>query len=380
MTGFTFHNPVTAVCGNGALAKLTEVARDKRVLLVIGAASARENGSYDTVAAALAEAGAVLTVYEGVTQCTYERIAEGTAVACENNCQLVIGLGGASAMDTAKAIAFCAVHANYDEYLQGQLPQLNHEKLELVLMPTYPSTGSEANGVSDIMGYRGGIKGIFADYALLYPPFTFSLDAAHTAYAAMVLLAQTGYRYFADENPISRGFTAASLKAVLDAFGTLAENPCDYDARATMLWASFVETSGLLGLEIQGNWTYSIFSAAGLLRFSMGTVYRQNLAMVLPRWLVFAARHHPQPVRQFAVEVMGAPEDASVEEAVRYAFDRLMSILEVGGLPKTLADLGDVPTGEAIEAAVAKVSSREFTTDEYIQLVRACETTAFPGL
>lgn len=379
MSSFSFHNPVKVVCGEAALEMLATVSHGKRVLLVSGSVSAKANGTFDTLAHILDAENAVLIDFDGVSQCTYERIVEGVELARSCDAEVVVGLGGASAMDTAKAIAFCAVHDAYDDFLLGLREQSNDEKLTLVLIPTYPSTGSEANGVSDIMGYKGGIQGVYADYALLYPPFTFSLDARNTTYSTMVMLAQTGYRYFGDRNAISRRFTAASLRSVLEAYEVLLTDPKNYDARTTMLWASFLETSGLLGLETEDKWTYSIFSAAGLLRFSMGTVYRQNLAMVFPRWLIFAARHHPDEVRDFAINVMGASADAPIEDAARHAFDRCMELLRSGGLPTTLEELGTIPSDKAIVDAVSKVSSREFTTEEYLQMVRACESESFPG-
>lgn len=369
MKDYAFHNPVTAIMGEAALEKLGEVAAGKKVLLVYGSASAERNGSLARVSEIVEGVGGTVVRYGGITQCTYDAIAEGTAKAREALADMVVGLGGASAMDTAKAIAFCAVHENHGDYLTGKLPQNNDEKLPLTLIPTYPSTGSESNGVSDIMGYAGGIHGVFADYALLYPPFTYSLDARNTAYSTMVLLAQTGYRYFTDENPISRGFTATSLRAVLDAFDALMANPDDCDARATMLWASFIETSGLLGLSMEDNWTYSIFSAAGLLRFTRGTVYRENLAMVYPRWLVWSAKHHPEAVRDFAAEVFGADPALTPEAAVRVAYERCMDILRAGNLPTTLEE---APSREDVDAAIPRVSSKEFTPDEYYDMIQAC--------
>lgn len=380
MKDFSFHNPVTAICGNDALEKLAELAKSKTVLVVSGQGSAEKSGSLASVKDALAKAGATINEYKGIAQCTYDCIAEGVELARSCNANMIVGLGGASVMDTAKAVAFCAVHENYDEYLEGKLEQKNDEKLELILIPTYPSTGSEANGVSDIMGYAGGVKGVYADYALLYPPFTYSLNARNTAFSTMVLLAQTGYRYFTDENPISRGFTAASLRAVLAAYEDLLEDPTNFDSRMTMLWASFIETSGLLGLSMQGNWTYSIFSAAGLLRFTLGTVYRENLAMIYPRWLVFAARHHPEEVRDFAINVMSANAESSVEEAVKHAYDCSMEILRKGGLPLTLDAYGEMPSYEEIESATHRVSSKEFSVEEYVEMVCSCATEEWPGL
>lgn len=377
MKDFTFHNPVTAVFGDDALAILRSAIEGAKAMVVYGSASAQKNGSLAKVREIASEAEATLIEYGGVSQCTYDAIAEGTALARKEQAQVVIGLGGASAMDTAKAIAFCAAHDDFGRYLMGELAQRNDEKLRLILVPTYPSTGSEANGVSDIMGYAGGIHGVFADYALLYPPFTYSLDERNTAYGTMVMLAQTGYRFFTDANPISRGCTRSTLRAMLGAFDTLVKDPEDYDARGTMLWASFMETSGMLGLGMEGNWTYSIFSAAGLLRFTRGTVYRENLAMVYPRWLVFSARHHPDEVRDFCIEVLGASPESGVREAVEHGYDRSMDILRRGGLPTVLSD---IPTFDEVADATHKVSSREFTVKEYYEMIRACGTEAFPGL
>lgn len=377
MKDFTFHNPVTAVFGKDALKSLQEAIAATKVLVVYGSASARKNGSLAKVSEIVFETEASLVEYGGIAQCTYDAITRGTSLAREEQVEVVIGLGGASAMDTAKAIAFCAVHDDFDKYLTGELAQRNDEKLRLILIPTYPSTGSEANGVSDIMGYAGGIHGVFADYALLYPPFTYSLDKRNTAYGAMVMLAQTGYRFFTDANPISKGCTGSTLRAMLEAFDALMKDPENYDARGTMLWASFMETSGMLGLSMESNWTYSIFSAAGLLRFTRDTVYRENLAMIYPRWLVFSARHHPEEVRQFCIEVLGASPDSNISKAVEHGYRRSIDILRQGDL---LTTLPDIPTFDEVAEATNKVSSREFTVEEYYEMVRACGTEAFPGL
>lgn len=379
MKDFVFSNPVRAVFGSSCLDELGAFVEGKRAMLVSGAASAKASGSYDAVAAVLKQHAVSHLDYDGIKVCTYDAIRKGTALAVGNDVECVIGLGGAACMDTAKAIAFCARHADdMDAYLTHELEQRNDEKLPLALIPTYPSTGSEANGVSDIMGYAGGIKGVYADLALLYAPFTYSLDAKATTYGLMVMLAQTGYRYFTDRNPISRGFTLSSLKAIIAAHEALMERPEDQDARGTMLWASFVETSSLLGLGIEGSWTYSIFSANGLLRFTVGTSYREGLSVMFPRWLIWAYAHHPEDVRAFVVEVLGGDGNATDDELKRYAYGRLLGILERGGLPTTLDAYGPAPSRQAVAEATNKVSSKEFSVDEYCAMVEACCSTGYP--
>ena len=98
MNDFVFHNPVTACCGNHALEKLESLAAGKRVLVVSGTGSAKKNGNLDTLLSTLTSAGATVSHYEGIPQCTYEAIALGVERARDCDASLVIGLGGASAV------------------------------------------------------------------------------------------------------------------------------------------------------------------------------------------------------------------------------------------------------------------------------------------
>lgn len=375
---FTFCNPVEAVFGEGIFNTLAEVCEGRTVMLLIGAASAKESGAYDKVRQCICASAKECHDFDDVTICTYGGIVRATEFARANQVDVVVGMGGAAVMDTAKASAFCAVHEDFDAYLTHEKQQNSDEKLPLVLIPTYPSTGSEANGTSDIMGYAGSINNVYADHALLYPPFTYSLGRQATAFSTMVLLAQTGYRYFTDGNPISRAFTAASLRCVLNAFDALMDDPCSYEARGVMLWASFLETSGLLGLGMEDRWTYSIFSANGLCRFTVGTSYREGLSVMLPRWLVWAGAHHPEAVRSFVVEVLGGSPEAQTDALIAHGYERLMGILRKGGLPLTLDAYGPKPSPEQVEAAIDKVSSREFTNEEYQAMMDACYNVSLP--
>lgn len=90
--------------------------------------------------------------YDGIKVCTHDAIRQGAGLAIENGVECVIGLGGAACVDTAKAITFCARHADdMDAYLTYELEQRNDEKLPLVLIPTYPSTGSKATEAPQTM-------------------------------------------------------------------------------------------------------------------------------------------------------------------------------------------------------------------------------------
>lgn len=188
----------------------------RRALLVSGRSSARENETYDEVFSVLRSEPESFCEYDGMTVCTYGGIEKRYDVAISGNCDRVVGLGGATYMDTAKAVSSCALYRNDTDCCpKHELPKGNAEKLRLFLIPAYPSIGAEVNGVSDTMGYAGGISGVCADAALPYAPFTYSLGREVITYSLMVVIPQAGYRFFIDGNPVSCGFTAASLRVIL---------------------------------------------------------------------------------------------------------------------------------------------------------------------
>lgn len=102
---------------------------------------------------------------------------------------MVIGAGGASVMDCAKLTAFGSCHEeDLWPYLKGEKDPYGMQKLPLVLMPTYPSSGSEyglgAVAADSRSGDYGTAFGIPADVAILtalFPRFLKAMAGYHEA-------------------------------------------------------------------------------------------------------------------------------------------------------------------------------------------------------
>ena len=125
----------------------------------------------------------------------------------EHQIDLVIGAGGASVMDCAKLIAFGARHeADWWEHIEGKDPY-GLERLSLILLPTYPSSGSKyglgAVAVDPQSGVFGMAFGIPADHAIFVPGYSLSLGKELTAYTGLVTLVQLSASMLGDQNPIS---------------------------------------------------------------------------------------------------------------------------------------------------------------------------------
>lgn len=145
---FQFHLPVNLIFGRGVSAKVGEEAArwGKKALIVTGRSSTKKSGLLDRSTKALQQAGLACVLFDKVRQNPLTTtVQEGAALAAQEGCDVVVGLGGGSIMDAAKAIAFCAVNpGDVNDYIFGR--KSSDKALPMVLVPTTCGTGSEGNG------------------------------------------------------------------------------------------------------------------------------------------------------------------------------------------------------------------------------------------
>lgn len=145
---FNYNLPVNLIFGRGKVEELgIEVAKyGKKALVVTGKNSTKKTGLLDKTVALLKEAGVEPVVFDKVEQNPLTTTAyAGADIAKETKCDVVVGLGGGSIMDAAKAIAFIALnHGDVSDYIFGR--KASDKALPIVLVPTTCGTGSEGNG------------------------------------------------------------------------------------------------------------------------------------------------------------------------------------------------------------------------------------------
>ena len=153
MNGFTYHNPVRVLFGAGTLAETgTEARKLGKRALVVSYGDGSVAGALAKIRALLAEVGVAAQEFLGVTpNPSIEMVARGVAVAKAFGADLVIGVGGGSAMDAAKAIAAGYLYTHGDLWNMVYASHSNvtaqppEAALPLLLVPTLPATGSEMN-------------------------------------------------------------------------------------------------------------------------------------------------------------------------------------------------------------------------------------------
>lgn len=145
---FTFTNPVNLVFGCGKINAAGEECKKfgSKALIITGASSTKKSGLLAKVQDLLAKEGISSVVADNIPQNpTTDAVMQAAQTARDNNCDMVIGLGGGSSLDAAKAIAFMAKHEGHvSEYILGQRTP-NGSCLPVIAIPTTCGTGSEAD-------------------------------------------------------------------------------------------------------------------------------------------------------------------------------------------------------------------------------------------
>ncbi|MEY8586278.1 iron-containing alcohol dehydrogenase [Phocaeicola sartorii] len=318
MKDFIFRNDTKLLFRNDIRTTIAEIAKGHKVMFVYGGGSVKRNGCHDDIVRSLDEAGIPLVEY-GDSSREFAKIQEGIRIAKENGITMIIGAGGASVMDSAKLMALGFYHeSDLWNYVKGKNPY-GLERLTLALIPTYPSSGSEnglgAVSVDSRSGDFGTAYGIAADYAILCPRYSLTLDREMTTYTGLVTLVQLSAGILGDKNRMSYDAGISYIRNVLESTRTLQKNPDDLDARGIIMMGASLSTSSRLGIGKEEAFAYEIYELEFLPEKLFGSSYRRSLTSVFPRFLQAMGKHHADDIRKYYLDAFGF--DSSIEESSR---------------------------------------------------------------
>lgn len=318
MKDFIFRNDTKLLFRNDIRTTLVEITKGHKVMFVYGGGSVKRNGCYDDIVQSLNEADIPFVEY-GDSSREFAKIQEGIRVAKTNGITMIIGVGGASVMDSAKLMAFGFYHeADLWDYVKGKNPY-GLEHLPLALIPTYPSSGSEnglgAVSVDSRTGDFGTAYGIAADYAILCPRYSLTLDREMTTYTGLVTLVQLSACILGDKNKMSYDAGISYIRNVLEATKALQKNPDDLDARGIVMLGASLSTSSRLGIGKEETFAYDIYELEFLPEKLFGSSYRRSLTSIFPKFLCAMGKHHPEEVGKYYLDAFGF--DSSIEDSSR---------------------------------------------------------------
>jgi len=177
-----------------------------------------------------------------------EQVVDGAELAREQQCDLVIGFGGGSALDAAKAIAALATNSDpVERYLEvvGEGRPLEREPLPCIAIPTTAGTGSEVTRNAVLKSVKHNVKvslrssGMLPDMAVVDPELTLSLPPDITAATGCDALTQLLEAFVSGKaNPLTDGLCREGLGRAAKALTRAVAHGQELGARTDMALAS----------------------------------------------------------------------------------------------------------------------------------------------
>lgn len=357
MNNFTYCTPTRYVFGKGVEAETGRLASEagmSKVLLVYGGQSAKKSGLLDRVKKSLDEVNICYVELGGIKpNPTDDRVYEGIDIVRNKSIDGLIAVGGGSPIDTAKAIAAGALYdGDFWDFYSGKATIAKALPVGVVL--TIPAAGSEGSGNSVITKIDGMHKisirtdmALRPKFAVMNPELTYTLPPYQTASGAADMMAHIMERYFSPTEgvEVTDRLAEGLLKAIIEEAPKVMADPCDYQARANIMWAGTMAHNGICGCGRVEDWVSHAMEHE--ISALYGVTHGAGLAVVFPAWMTFMAEHSPKKLAQFARRVFKV-ENNDERSAAYEGISALKAFFSSIGLPVSFGELGvvnpDIPS------------------------------------
>ncbi|MEJ1237016.1 iron-containing alcohol dehydrogenase [Chryseolinea sp. T2] len=219
-------------------------------LLITGSSSFEQLKAYKFIMAECSKLNIDVHEYRIPREPSLSLIDEAVVRFAEYNPQLVVGLGGGSVIDAAKAIAaMIPIREPVKDYLEG-VGSKSHpgSRLPFIALPTTSGTGSEAtrNAVLSEVGPQGFKRSLrhmnfVPDIAILDPELTLSCPADVTAHSGMDAFSQLLESFLSTSaNPVTDALALQGLTLISHSLLTAVRDGSNIQARSDMALAAYL--------------------------------------------------------------------------------------------------------------------------------------------
>jgi alcohol dehydrogenase class IV len=348
--------PNETLFGRGALTSLPSVAaRFGRTALLVADPNVLAQPAGAAVPGALAEVGVDTVVFGGaepdVPLACIERCVEA---ATGRDIDLVIGLGGGSAIDVAKLAALLLRHDGPLEryYGEGAVPGAT---LPVIAVPTTAGTGSEVSPVAVITDpdrhLKVGVSSVelIPRVAICDPDLTLTCPPSVTAFSGIDALAHAVEaltaavrprdwathpgEVFQGRNVFTERFAVAAIEAIGRSLERAVADGSDADARADMMYGSLCA-----GMAFGNAGTAAAHALQYPIGASTSTPHGLGVGLLLPYVLCFT-RPACVPELALVARALGVGEEDDARSADR-AIEEIARLSAAVGVPRALADIG----------------------------------------
>ena len=360
MNPFTFQVPPNVLFEAGATKKVAGLVAEfgaERVLLVTDK-GVRNAGLTAGAEDSLKAAGRDLLVFEDVVADPPSRVVESAvAVARAEGVDLVLSIGGGSALDTAKLVAYLAKSGDALDAIYG-VGLAKGQRLPLFLLPTTAGTGSEVTPIAIVTTPTTEKKGVVSprllpDWAILDPELTLGLPAPVTAATGIdaMVHAIEAYTSRHKKNPMSDQLARQALTLLAANIREACRNGRNLEARSEMLLGSMLAGMAFANAPV---------AAVHALAYPIGAIFHVphglSNALVLMGVLRFNLPAAEGLYAELAPLVDPGARDLPPAQGAQRFVDALAAICRDCGVPASLSEVG---VGEGDLARLAEDAMKQ---------------------
>jgi alcohol dehydrogenase class IV len=344
MNPFTFQVPSNILFESGASRKVADLAAAfsaQRILLVTDR-GVRDAGLTRAAEDALKAAGRDIVLFEDVVADPPSDVIERAVALCrDERIDLVLSIGGGSALDTAKLVAYLAKSGDRLDDIYG-VGLAKGERLPLLLVPTTAGTGSEVTPIAIVTTPTTEKKGVVSprllpDWAILDPELTLGLPSHVTAATGIdaMVHAIEAYTSRYRKNPLSDQLARQALALLSQNIREVCRNGRNLEARSQMLLGSMLAGMAFANAPV---------AAVHALAYPVGAIFHVphglSNALVLMGVLRFNLPAAEALYAELAPIVDPGTRDLPPGKAAQRFVESLAAICRDCKVPASLAEIG----------------------------------------
>lgn len=344
MNDFAMHAPGLVRFGPGVSDKLSGILHDMGAVkpLILAGPTVGNSPMAHRIVEELVYKGLSPALFDGVVpEPPLEKVQEAAQLVREKGFDILIGLGGGSAMDFTKGVALAAALDQPLEEMFG-LDLVPARGLPTVMIPTTSGSGSEVSPVAIFTLPGGNVKkgiaspNIVPDVALVDPLLTHDLPSRTTAHTGMDALVHAVESYLSRKaNPLSRDLALAAAGRIFTFLPVTVENGQDAKARYELSLGSLTA-----GMAFSMSGTAAVHALAYPVGAQFHVPHGLANAVLFGAVMAFNARKTPEPFPALG-EALGLDvKGLTAAQAARKVSEAILDLADRIGMKTRLRDLG----------------------------------------
>ena len=343
----TYYNPVEVLFGINSLKNISElaikIASNKKILIVSDKNLLNILGISEKVHDYLEKDGFTVDIFEKDGNfSSIEIIDNGADLVRNKDYGLIIGIGGGSAMDTAKCMAILGKNPGSINLYLKEGKTLENYGIPLIEVPTTSGTGSEVTRWATVWDlgekqkkYSLSDLKMYAKGAIVDPTLVKSLPKKMSVITGLDALSQAIEAYWSkNHNPISDIYALQAIPLIFSNLQKIFDNPSDVETRKNLAFGSL-----LSGLAFSNTKTTAVHSVSYPITLHFNVPHGLACALTLSQFLLFNSEKNVDNIDE-APERLKKISEAIGVDSPKKAAQMITELMKNLNLPTKLREVG----------------------------------------